>query len=157
MLTYVKGNLLDAKEDIIVHQVNCMGAMASGVAKQIREKWPLVYTIYNNVVNAATIDKKQKGLLGNVLMIRVSERQWIANIFGQFNYGRSGKRYTDYDALQNGLDHIEESALLHHWSIALPYKIGCGLGGGDWDGVVLPILEDIFAENNLVNAVIYQL
>ena len=40
MVTVVKGNLLDAKETIIAHQVNCQRKMNSGVAKAIKEKYP---------------------------------------------------------------------------------------------------------------------
>ena len=41
MVTVVKGDLLDAKETIIAHQVNCQKRMNSGVAKAIRENIPL--------------------------------------------------------------------------------------------------------------------
>ena len=43
MIHYVKGNLLDSDCDYICHQVNCQGVMGSGIAKQIRERWPEVY------------------------------------------------------------------------------------------------------------------
>ena len=48
MIKIVKGNLLDATEDIIAHQVNCMGVMGSGLAKQIRNKYPEVYANYKD-------------------------------------------------------------------------------------------------------------
>ena len=34
----VKGNLLEADVDVIMHQVNCKGVMGAGVARQIRQK-----------------------------------------------------------------------------------------------------------------------
>lgn len=43
---YKTGNLLDAPVDYICHQVNCQGRMASGIAKRIRERWPVVYDAY---------------------------------------------------------------------------------------------------------------
>ena len=46
MIKVVKGNLLDATEAIIAHQVNCQKKMNSGVAKAIREKYPIVFDIY---------------------------------------------------------------------------------------------------------------
>lgn len=46
MITFHKGNILDSGADVICHQVNCQGAMNSGVAKAIREKWPVVYKAY---------------------------------------------------------------------------------------------------------------
>ncbi len=35
MVKIVKGNILNATEDIICQQVNCMGIMGAGLAKQI--------------------------------------------------------------------------------------------------------------------------
>ena len=46
MIRVVKGNLLDAREIVIAHQVNCQKKMNSGVAKAIREKYPEVYEKY---------------------------------------------------------------------------------------------------------------
>ena len=46
-IIYKKGNLLDAQTDVIAHQVNCQGVMGSGVAKQIKEKWPDVFKQYD--------------------------------------------------------------------------------------------------------------
>lgn len=153
MLRIVKGNLLDANENVIAHQVNCMGAMGSGVAHDIREKWPEVYKIYRDLVKT-----HEHGLLmGSVLYIRVSKNQWIANIFGQLDYGYSNKTYTDYDMLRHGLYDLKGLAEERDWSIAMPYRIGCGRGGGDWDGMVFPMLLNIFAENQRMNVTLYQL
>ena len=38
MLHYRVGNLLNAPQKVIAHQVNCQGKMGSGVAKAIRDK-----------------------------------------------------------------------------------------------------------------------
>ena len=43
-------DLLSSKERIIVHQVNCRGVMGAGIAKQIKEKWPDVYTSYRDLL-----------------------------------------------------------------------------------------------------------
>ena len=45
-IIYKKGDLLTTDADIIVHGCNCQGVMGSGVAKQIKEKFPNAYTIY---------------------------------------------------------------------------------------------------------------
>jgi O-acetyl-ADP-ribose deacetylase (regulator of RNase III) len=39
-------NLLEVKSGIICHQVNCIGAMGTGIALQIRNKWPVVFNDY---------------------------------------------------------------------------------------------------------------
>jgi len=38
MIKIINGNILDAKETFICHQVNCQGVMGAGLAKAIRNK-----------------------------------------------------------------------------------------------------------------------
>lgn len=49
MIKTVEGNILDAEEDIICHQVNCKGVMGAGLAKQIKSKYPNVYKDYKRL------------------------------------------------------------------------------------------------------------
>jgi hypothetical protein len=56
--------------------------------------------------------------------------------------------YTNYDALKSGLENVEQFASTYGFSVAIPHGIGCGLGGGDWQGVVLPMILDIFEKSD---------
>lgn len=165
-----QGNLLDAKEDIIMHQVNCKGVMGSGVARCIKEKWPKTYAFYKEYVkfnDEEFGDDKDSGLLGTVLWDKVEamakgDEKYIAHIFGQYDYRKNGSRecMTDYEALSAGLWKVGTFAKRHGYSIAMPYGIGCGRGGGDWDGVVFPMLCGLFShggECEDVKVVLYQL
>lgn len=53
MIKIIDGNLLDAKTDIIAHQVNCQGAFNSGVAKAIREFDECIYNDYKTYIKYA--------------------------------------------------------------------------------------------------------
>ena len=53
MIYWKKGNLLESDCDYICQQVNCQGKMNSGIAKQIREKWPVVYQNYKAISEAS--------------------------------------------------------------------------------------------------------
>ena len=64
MIHFKKMNLLEADVDYICHQVNCQGKMNSGVAKAIRERWPIVYTTYWNTFLS------ESNLLGKILLCR---------------------------------------------------------------------------------------
>jgi O-acetyl-ADP-ribose deacetylase (regulator of RNase III) len=141
MVNVVMGNLLDAKEDIIGHQVNCQGAMGGGIAKQIKEKYEAAYIGYMNYCYG----KNPYDLLGNCQIVDVGKGKFVANLFGQLNYGRTKYRYTDYDALQNALHQLKAIAKRNKLTVALPYNIGCGLANGDWD-VVTEILEQVFSD-----------
>ena len=60
------------------------------------------------------------------------------NVFGQHTYGYDGKQYTDYDALKHGIidgvsNFRQEKKDKSTLDIAIPYKMGCHLGGGDWN------------------------
>lgn len=161
----VQGNLLDANENIIVHQVNCQGVMGGGVAKQIKEKWPNVYDHYKRMVK--TVDElsiPREKLLGEVCWDMIQEKirdgghvKWIASIFGQLDYNRNAERklQTDYDALKKGFITVADNASWCGESVAMPYMIGCGRGGGDWSKV-LEMIREIFEPLENVDVVLYE-
>ena len=128
-------DILTLTGHIICHQVNCQGVMGSGLAKQIRAKYPQVYAPYRAACKAGNA-------LGTVLFVPVSDNNIIANIFGQDKYGRD-KRYTDYAALQTAFHRVAEVARERNLPIAIPYRIGCGLGGGDWTTVYKIIMTEL--------------
>lgn len=98
MINIVKGNLLEAIEDIIGHQVNCQGVMGSGVAKLLRENYSNLYPSYKQFCN----NYNPHELLGKCHIVKTGPKH-TANLFGQLNYGRRKVRYTDYEALKESL------------------------------------------------------
>jgi len=139
----VNGNLLEAPENILVHQTNCMGVMGSGIAKQVKEKYPEVFNGYYNYCKTNTVEN----ILGTALICEADDGKLIANVFGQVNYG-TDKIYTDYEALRKGLEEVKVFADQHFLSVALPYNIGCGRAGGDWE-IVSKIIEEVFGDVKL--------
>ena len=140
---YKNGNLLDAQTTVIGHQVNCQGVMGSGVARQIRDKWPLIFSNYQ-VKCQSPISP-----LGDVLIVKVSDNQYIANIFGQYNYGTDGERYTSYDALDIAFSRLKYTMVENNFkSLAIPYKMSSDRGGADWD-VVLALLTSAFKDTDI--------
>ena len=139
MINYVVGNLLNANEDIIVQQVNCMGVMGAGLAKQIRTKYPQVYNEYVSFVQ----EHGSANVLGKCNLVKLTNK-YVCNIFGQFGYGTS-KQQTNYNALRTALTTLCRNASKHNKSIAIPYGLGCGLAGGDWN-IVLDIITQVFSD-----------
>ena len=126
MLTYEKGDLITNKGyTIFCHQVNCRYRMGSGIAKQIRSLYPEVYREYMSL---------NRQTLGTIQPVITNDCRVCINMFAQDNYGRDGKRYTDYTAFKNCLNEIEKYLKSNRddMVVAFPYGIGCGLGGGDW-------------------------
>lgn len=134
----VNSDVLKMSVDVVAHQVNCKGVMGAGLAKQIRELFPDVYHAHHNACTAFP------HLLGCIQLIRVpGNMAYIANLYAQYDYG-VGKRYTNYHALEHCLIKLREAMLERRLAtLALPYGIGCGLGGGEWDKIY-PIIEKVF-------------
>lgn len=147
-MKFVLGNILSPNKEnkcvVVCHQVNCRGVMGAGLAKQIRKKHPYVYDLYRD-----KCIQIQNGIggLGDVQFCSALEYSGyvVANIFGQDGYGRD-KQYTDYNALRKAFAHIAQA--FPHDTIRIPYKMGCGLGGGEWPAV-LQIIEETLGANDV--------
>ena len=142
MISFIKQDLTTSDADYICHQVNCQGKMNSGVAKAIREKWPIVYTTYwDTFLN-------ENNLLGTILLVNLNDcgpTTWpqspiIVNMFAQDSYGYDGKRYTSYDAFWSCLYEIR-GIVPKGSKIGFPKGIGCGLGGANWQVIETMICE----------------
>ena len=136
----IDGNMFDCTENIIVHQTNCQGVMGSGIAKQVKERYPEVFNAYYHYCKTQEL----KDIFGTALICQVSDYKYIANIFGQNTFGQGLQ--TDYDMLKNALKEVHDFAKENNLSVAIPYKIGCGLGGGDWN-TVYDIITEIFFDD----------
>ena len=157
MLHYKVGNLLDAPQKVIAHQVNCQGKMGSGVAKTIRDTYPKVYETYlNTYIYNSNEGKPPKCLGGEVEFVKINDNREVVNLYGQINYGYDGKRYTNYALLALALDKM--FFLLNEAGdreVAIPYKMGCDRGGANW-AFVEELLND-YSELFNVDVYIYSL
>ncbi|WP_024428304.1 macro domain-containing protein [Bacillus safensis] len=146
MIRIVERNILDTTKNIICHQVNCKGVMGAGLAKQIKSKYPNVYKDYKQLCKDQNI---KRGLLGATQFVDVNENKTIANLFAQDSYGVK-TRQTDYEAMELCLKSLKSVVTTDYskykgCSIAIPYGIGCGLAGGDWN-IVKQMIDDILGE-----------
>ena len=151
-MKYFKGDLLGAfkcgEVQDILHQVNCQGVMGAGIAKQIRKMCPKHYEGYKD-----HIEYYEGLVLGTTIVTYSSEFDgYVYGLFGQENYGRDGKRHTNYAALISALEYC---GFYNKSRIGVPKYMGCGLAGGDWD-IVETLLKD-FEELNNVEFWVYEL
>lgn len=128
MVTIKKGDLLNATEKVIAHQVNCFG-IAGGLAADIFKKWPDAGNDYNQLCERIPVGAIMLGM--PQLTGQQKDGHIIANLYGQFAPG------ADYNptALERALTCLGSLARQAGWSVALPWKISCGICGGDWDEV----------------------
>ena len=130
-------DLLDIRGGYLLNQVNCQGAYGSGVAGQISKKWPDVRQAYIDKVKE---DGKGWHLLGEILTVpAVTVGQGyqdtnVVHLFAQDTYGSAGI-HTNYNAFIAALATFKTFIRDSEGCTYIPYKIGCGLGGGNWDKI----------------------
>lgn len=148
MIEYRKGNLLNVTAGCIAHSVNMQGVMGSGVARAVKQRYPLAYESYREAYDLGKLK------LGYVDWVMVADGLFVANCVGQCFYGADGKRYTNYTALATGFCEIVSQMQIcgelypdSDTTINFP-KIGAGLGGGDWN-----IIEQLIIDSDPYNTV----
>ena len=151
MIKHIKCDIFKSGADIICHQVNCQGVMGSGIAKQVREKYPVVYEKYKHHCDIYS----PKALLGIAQFVGTQERHdtpflGIFNLYAQEKYGYDGKQYTNYDAIYKCLEKLKESIPENpkgeKYVVAIPYMMSCCRGGGNWE-TVYGFIEDILGND----------
>lgn len=143
MIKHFYGDILKSRADFICQQTNCQGKMGAGLAYQIKTSYPEVYSKYNSLCSSTTPDK----LLGNVQAVASNcNGPIIVNMFAQNEYG-TNKQYTDYEAFKNCLYKLRNITTKDS-IIAFPYKIGCGLGGGNWL-VIYEMIKEILNDREV--------
>lgn len=145
-VTYKQGSLINADEPLIIHGCNAQGSMGKGVARDIRDAWPMVYDAYRAAHRATGLT------LGDVIYA-ASPTHIIGNAITQNKYD-SFRKYgipdLDYDALLACMRNVDTFMIDNKIdAVAMP-KIGAGLAGGDWDKI-----ERIISSNISNNVVIY--
>lgn len=153
MVHWKLGDLLEADVQYICHQVNCLGYMNAGIARTIRNKWPNVYQSYMDCCNYHIPHGDEKYLLGSCQFIDVESNQTVINMFAQNGFGKDGRRYTSYDAFWMCLGEIKKTVPKGS-VIGFPWKIGCGLGGANWQVISTMIAEALGEDYDVY---IYQL
>ena len=144
-IKYFDGDLLTSTAPVIMHQVNCKGVMNSGVAKSIKEKWPVVFDEYRKFHSALTTDN----LLGLTQFVKVGEHRYVANMFAQEKYGYNGVKYTSYDAIDKCLKSVARNCENGEITrVAMPYKMSSDRGGADWD-VILAMVNAAFRDTEI--------
>ncbi len=138
----INKNILDVTEGFIVQSVNCQKVMGSGLAKQIKERYPIVFKRYKDHIEFYDRSVGERfELLGDWQEVQINENLSVINIFGQLNFGQ-GKQ-TEYCAINEALRQMAKN----YWGTSnqfyFPYGFGAGLGGGDWK-IISKIIEKHF-------------
>lgn len=134
----VHGNLLEAKEQYICHQCNCISDYAAGLAKQIFQRFPYsdIYSCRKDYpMEFRPLSWEKPGSI--ITKGDGDSQRYVINMLCQISPGKYKQSYTT-DSYENRLKYFQMaldkiSRLKGLNSVAFPYGIGCGLAGGNWD------------------------
>jgi O-acetyl-ADP-ribose deacetylase (regulator of RNase III) len=128
VISYVQGNLLDAKAEALVNAVNTVGVMGKGIALMFKERF------VENFRRYAAACKTNQVQIGKVFVTTVDEPdgpRWIVN-FPTKQHWRDPSRL---EWLTTGLQDLRRFIIEERVrSIAIP-ALGAGLGGLQWEVV----------------------
>ena len=148
MMTFTRGNLLNADVEALVNTVNTVGVMGKGIALMFKEAFPDNFKIYEAAC------KREDVRIGKML---VTERhqmigpKWIIN----FPTKKHWRHPSKLEWITEGLEDLKKTITDNDIrSIALP-PLGSGNGGLDWDKV-RPEIEAILGLLPNVEIVIYE-
>lgn len=138
MLHHNEGDLLKSDCTTILHQANCHSTMGAGVAKSIAKIYPEAELVDSNS------DYSPEDKFGKFTYAVTESGVTVANLYGQYNTGIGLQ--TDYKMMNSALNYFLYSAKaglgnnVNLNKVGVPYGMGCGLAGGDWE-IVKDMLE----------------
>lgn len=128
----------EVQDGYIMHGCNAQGVMGSGVAKIIRDKYPIAYEQYAL--------QHPNYILGEVIPVIVENNIVVVNAITQENFGTDVVQ-VDYNAVEQackGVKHLAASDSIASREVHFPF-IGAGLAGGD-EHTLLTIFDLQFSD-----------
>ena len=148
MISFTKGNLLDADVEVLINTVNEVGVMGKGIALMFKEAYP------DNFKEYAKACKKGEVEVGRMFVTRPDQLigpKWIVNFPTKKHWRAKTKIEWITDGLVDLRKFIEDNGVK---SIAIP-PLGSGNGGLEWSNVRPRIVEALEGLDN-VEVVIYE-
>jgi len=131
MLKRAKGNLIDMAEqgefDVIVHGCNCLNTMGSGIALEIRTRYPGAYDADTLATQQWKTPVAKLGNFSTYTTVGKGKPFVIVNAYTQVNFAPRGVDHFEYESFSLILRKLET---LGSVKFGFPY-IGMGLAGGD--------------------------
>lgn len=152
MIKYVKGDVTKPEETggirVVVHVCNDVGGWGpkdASVADAIGRRWPEAKAEYK----AQFVEGLTTGLkLGEVQLVDVGDKLWVANCIAQHGYRRPGNLQPfKYEAFEMCCGMLVRSFVGRNASFHMP-RVGTKLGGADWNTVEF-LIEKTLVETEL--------
>jgi len=165
-IVIVEGDLLEAETEYIVQQNCCTAMRPHGLSQIIAARWPHIdpYSFKTRLTgNWSTIESRP--VPGSIALYENECGPNVICAFAQYIHGKPG-RYVDPagtkipDTAVARFQYFKQCltviAGLEPTSVGFPYRIGCGLAGGNWDDYFGAITEWSAAHPE-IHVVIYKI
>lgn len=150
---YVQGDATLAGNGFLLHVCNDIGLWGAGFSGAISRRW-----IFPEQVFKACFKKRLQASPGHIQMVPVSATLVVVNMIAQRGVTNPKNRHPlDYQALRICLLEVEAHMTMNVFGtyprvLHMP-RIGCGLGGGNWDNV-FSVIESVWG-NSDINITVY--
>ena len=125
---------------VLVNPVNCVGAMGKGLAKEFKKRYPSMFIGYKQDCNLGIYKP------GYCYLSHQADNQWIANIPTKQDWRDPSKKEWVVQGIKNLVQDMAKSGGWYRTqrltSVAIP-RIGCGLGGLDWNEIRPLIIQEL--------------
>lgn len=133
-------NALDDDQGVMFfHGCNAKGVMGAGVARQVKRRWPDVFEPYK--MSCRGVDNPE----GEVVCVwpKDEDNLVVANAITQSDYGSDGEQYARLSLVGKCLYSLEskQGIIDKTTNRYMAVRVGCGLGGLDWENV-RPLFEE---------------
>lgn len=142
-IKYVKGDIFEARTQVIVNTVNCKGVMGKGLALEFKKRYPKMYEEYRDQC------KEGKLTIGQLHLYKAT-KPWILNFPTKNHWRHKSKPEYIEAGLKTFVDKYKEWGIK---SIAFP-QLGCQQGGLKWSDVK-PLMERYLANLPELTVFIY--
>ncbi|MDX9799248.1 MAG: macro domain-containing protein [Bacteroidales bacterium] len=147
MIKYIENNsIFDSKADALINPVNCKGTMGKGIAKEFKYRFPECFPPYKKACDEGLL--KPGILLLVSLNVQLDFFNWKRPSIILFPTKYHWREKSKLEWIEQGLYYLKNNYL--SWgirSVGMP-KLGCGLGGLEWDEVKR-LIEKYFIDDKL--------
>lgn len=129
---YTTGNILESSSQCLVNPINTVGVMGRGLALDFKRAYPSMFDSYKRRCDQGVFK------VGRIMFYRGTGDGHIICLFPTKEHWRTPSKL---EYIEDGLKaFVKYYAEWNITSAAFP-KLGCGLGGLDWEHHVRPLME----------------
>lgn len=175
LITTVNSDICNAKDEYIIQQCNCLTVKPHGLSETIQKRFPYadLYSKRRPIGTRNLAMPEDRDVPGGFKICESPGKPKIVCLFGQWRPGSLNSPYVlSYPesfppetnsvrlqwfktALKTFCDRVAAGNGVH--TVAIPYKIGCGLAGGSWDEYEKVLKEFSVTYKSVIKMTLYNI